>query len=242
MNIQAIETVYKGYRFRSRLEARWAVFFDEIGVKWEYEKEGYELDSGRYLPDFYLPDFKFWIEVKGEKKIMEMDKLSELAKSTGENCFMVEGQVGQHTWLTDYYQSPLPFSKPVVREGGNDLLLKNFIPSDRTLDAFGAKKLCCPICGFDYVHFGTPKHIDGKDSYKAWEGRGDAILIDMDAECGDSWTLQIGFHKGFTFLSILDTATGSTDVGLYLCNWNEDKYRSAIKKARSARFEFGESG
>ena len=31
--IKAIETVYKGYRFRSRLEARWAVFFDACGVK-----------------------------------------------------------------------------------------------------------------------------------------------------------------------------------------------------------------
>lgn len=26
--IKAIDTYYKGYRFRSRLEARWAVFFD----------------------------------------------------------------------------------------------------------------------------------------------------------------------------------------------------------------------
>lgn len=43
LNIKAIETSYKGYRFRSRLEARWAVFFDELGIKWEYEKEGYDL-------------------------------------------------------------------------------------------------------------------------------------------------------------------------------------------------------
>ena len=35
--LKAIETEYKGYRFRSRLEARWAVFFDACGVKWEYE-------------------------------------------------------------------------------------------------------------------------------------------------------------------------------------------------------------
>lgn len=35
--IKAIETSYKGYRFRSRTEARWAVFFDALGVRWEYE-------------------------------------------------------------------------------------------------------------------------------------------------------------------------------------------------------------
>src|SRR4051812_47433283 len=64
MNIQAIETHYKGYRFRSRLEARWAVFFSELGIKWQYEVEGFELPSGCYLPDFYLPDYKCYFEVK----------------------------------------------------------------------------------------------------------------------------------------------------------------------------------
>lgn len=62
--LKAIETRYKGYRFRSRLEARWAVFFQEHGVRWEYEQEGFELPFGRYLPDFYLPTRKAFIEVK----------------------------------------------------------------------------------------------------------------------------------------------------------------------------------
>ena len=44
--LRAIQTEYKGYRFRSRLEARWAVFFDTLGVKWEYEPEGYDLGNG----------------------------------------------------------------------------------------------------------------------------------------------------------------------------------------------------
>lgn len=53
MTIKAIETEYNGYRFRSRLEARWAVFFDALGVKYEYEPDGFVLPSGRkYLPDF----------------------------------------------------------------------------------------------------------------------------------------------------------------------------------------------
>ena len=39
---KAINTEYKGHLFRSRLEAKWAVFFDEIGVRWEYEKEDFK--------------------------------------------------------------------------------------------------------------------------------------------------------------------------------------------------------
>jgi len=54
MTIRAIETAYKGYRFRSRLEARWAVFFDALGIEWQYEPEGFELEAGRYLPDFLI--------------------------------------------------------------------------------------------------------------------------------------------------------------------------------------------
>lgn len=54
-DIKPIETEYNGYRFRSRLEARWAVFFDAMGIKYEYEPEGYVLQDGEcYLPDFRL--------------------------------------------------------------------------------------------------------------------------------------------------------------------------------------------
>lgn len=80
MSIRAIETRYKDYRFRSRLEARWAVFFDALGVRYEYEKEGFELeDVGRYLPDFWLPDLRVWLEVKGgEPTWDEIRKAQEL--------------------------------------------------------------------------------------------------------------------------------------------------------------------
>lgn len=54
--IKPIETIYNGMRFRSRLEARWALFFDTLKIKWEYENEGYETAMGRYLPDFWLPE------------------------------------------------------------------------------------------------------------------------------------------------------------------------------------------
>lgn len=62
--IKAIQTEYAGYLFRSRLEARWAVFFNAMGVKWYYEHEGYELSSGWYLPDFWIPGWGLHIEVK----------------------------------------------------------------------------------------------------------------------------------------------------------------------------------
>jgi hypothetical protein len=61
---KAINTEYKGHLFRSRLEAKWAIFFDEIGVRWEYEKEGFENNGIKYLPDFYFTDYDIWVEIK----------------------------------------------------------------------------------------------------------------------------------------------------------------------------------
>lgn len=75
MRVQAIETTYRGYRFRSRLEARWAVFFDALGVQWQYEPQGFLVGGTPYLPDFYLPEHGTWVEVKGridQAKVLEL--------------------------------------------------------------------------------------------------------------------------------------------------------------------------
>lgn len=93
MTIKAIETAYKGYRFRSRLEARWAVYFDVAGIQWEYEKEGYNLPGmGLYLPDFWLSGLSLWCEVKpGEFTTTERDKCRALELITKRDCIMLEG-------------------------------------------------------------------------------------------------------------------------------------------------------
>lgn len=87
--IKAIDTTYQGYRFRSRLEARVAVFLDAVEASWEYEKEGYVLPvNGKYLPDFYVTSFRkcdkpFWLEVKATKpSTTEINKLRELCVLT----------------------------------------------------------------------------------------------------------------------------------------------------------------
>lgn len=90
--IKAIETVYNGYRFRSRLEARWAVFFDTLGIEYRYEPEGFDLgEAGWYLPDFWLPNMLnfwncspgWWIEIKGKKPSYdETERCAVLAQQT----------------------------------------------------------------------------------------------------------------------------------------------------------------
>lgn len=62
-----IPTWYDGVHFRSRTEARYAVFFRSLDIKWDYEVQGFDADGTWYLPDFVtFPALgMLWIEVKG---------------------------------------------------------------------------------------------------------------------------------------------------------------------------------
>lgn len=92
MTPKAIPTRYKNYYFRSRTEARFAVYFDSLGWDWDYELEGFDLPkSGYYLPDFLVRPSasdnwycsEFWLEVKGGKPTAEEEsKLKELCLVT----------------------------------------------------------------------------------------------------------------------------------------------------------------
>lgn len=125
-----IQTQYNGYKFRSRLEARWAVFMDSLGVKYEYEKEGFEFRDGiRYLPDFWLPELEFWVEIKGEYPNAEDQiKASYLAAETERNVYILYGDIPSGS-LADYNEP--------------DCLV--FYPDG--LDDHGQRWCECPVCG-----------------------------------------------------------------------------------------------
>lgn len=95
--IKPIETVYRGHRFRSRLEARWAVFFTELGIEYLYEPEGFELGDGvRYLPDFFLPSMAVHVEVKPTREISQTDleKIVRFASDGGKPLLLLVGSPG----------------------------------------------------------------------------------------------------------------------------------------------------
>jgi hypothetical protein len=93
-NLRSIETFYDGHRFRSRLEARWAVFFRELAIPYEYEPEGYKLSSGFYLPDFWLPRQDCWFEVKPAQPTEEEVALArDLGEITGKRSLIMFGQI-----------------------------------------------------------------------------------------------------------------------------------------------------
>lgn len=65
--MQALPTEYNSLSFSSRTESKWAYFFDEVNIPYEYEPEAFSFQSGtKYFPDFYLPWLGAWFEVKRE--------------------------------------------------------------------------------------------------------------------------------------------------------------------------------
>jgi hypothetical protein len=98
-DIKPIPTFYNGWKFRSRLEARWAVFFDALEIKWIYEPESFDLsdvynDNGKsfYIPDFFLPKQDMFVECKPTIfKQNEMRKCLALHKITGKNILLLSG-------------------------------------------------------------------------------------------------------------------------------------------------------
>ena len=120
--MRIIQTEYKGYRFRSRLEARWAVFLDELDIEWEYEKEGFRLDNGKYyLPDFWVPcpryhdsSSGYWLEIKGPVPTEdERKKCLYLAKETGHIALLLYGSP-TNKFFHKYTYQPLRVNGVVV--------------------------------------------------------------------------------------------------------------------------------
>lgn len=66
-------TWYNGILFRACLEARWAVFFDCLGISYRYEPHSFDVATGvrcvKYKPDFFLPSLSKYIEIKPSKPV-----------------------------------------------------------------------------------------------------------------------------------------------------------------------------
>lgn len=129
--MKAIETVYRGYRFRSRLEARWAVFFDMLDLQWTYESEGYDLDGIWYLPDFWLPNFfnGSFLEVK-PTNTSEQDEEKIRALASHKNVFVAIDDPMTNQGLYYVFREELAFLRFAYKEASRQLCLL-----DEDLDA-----------------------------------------------------------------------------------------------------------
>lgn len=114
----ALPTVYNGANYYSRLEAKWACFFENANIKFTYEAQGYSInDNTKYNPDFYFPDYDIYGEVKGNIKYWQKDieRASKfLASKSPFKGIMIFGDIpeyftdrGSVYWFPFLYYDPL---------------------------------------------------------------------------------------------------------------------------------------
>src|SRR5437899_5019957 len=126
-----IETTYGGYRMRSRLEARWAVFFDRLGVRWIYEPEGYGLPNGQaFLPDFLLTNVglregKHYSQQDWSKVFIEVKPTRETADRYAET-YKFFGMCAPHPLIVCISGQPFgghPFN---LAEASDDIVIEQW--------------------------------------------------------------------------------------------------------------------
>ena len=80
-SIPAIPTLFRGVKFRSRLEAKWSAFLDGCGWSWQYEPD---INLASYLPDFVVNlDRPLLVEVKPALTIEDFAEAKAKIEASG---------------------------------------------------------------------------------------------------------------------------------------------------------------
>jgi hypothetical protein len=215
--IEAIQTVYRGYRFRSRLEARWAVFFDALTLTWQYEPEGFVLPDGRgYLPDFHVNDIG-WLEIKPTVDAAQHDDKWALFSTLCLCCGVARGRL--------YCEACLPHTTPTIhgwRQTYRDIH-GHACPGNKGARAEPSFLLIgnIPEPGYDVCGGTFDIHVYGDFSY-AW--------------CVCPTCLKVGIT--FNGRGARVCRHDPTDDKSY--SYDHPLITQAYTKARQARFEHGE--
>jgi len=68
---------YRNIWMRSTWEIAIAKWYDKNSIEWQYEPKAFDLGHTTYTPDFYLPEFNLYVEVKGYWRNDAKDKFIE---------------------------------------------------------------------------------------------------------------------------------------------------------------------
>ena len=247
--IKPIETEYNGYRFRSRLEARWAVFFDALGIKYEYEPEGYTLEDGtKYLPDFRIKCYGTrggFVECNPLRICVGCEHRNKNVESDSDMASWFDGFCDYCDF--DYYQN-LDWIK--IRGGDHSEILEcqrrkqeNDNPFDLWIEVKGnmTQNDADKIKKFSregnavLIVGNIPEENCGCVDYHNYERMNGIDIYPWNYETidGDHFGAFPAVHNGHFYLDGDDSSYQTMDY---------KTIAEAFRKARYARFEHGEKG
>lgn len=217
-------TWYKYIPFRSRLEAKWAVFFDVLNVPYIYEPKDFDLPSGRYLPDFLLrPNTRYhfwqeWVEVKwGVPTPHEVRLIQELCLAENKPASIF---YGPEVWSQSY---KITRCVPTYKYVFNCLLCgESCEKTTRCADE---------VCGIaDWPHNSEAVSLEfdytGFEMYQTGLRQFDSLPLDPDEKITKYWQVDRVGRDG-----------GHFDVPYTHCA-SRFTINQAFAFARAARFEY----
>ena len=159
--MQAIDTFYKDHFFRSRLEARWAVYFDSLKQKWEYEPEGFILENGvKYLPDFFIPELDAYVEVKPSINLEQND---------------LKGILDLYKYDLEYKWKPFSKNKKLLIAIGLPHAHTMWLLSDLNDDDYKIIEVI-PFAYLEKESYGNFYYSGGYSDWSDWEPFNQAII------------------------------------------------------------------
>ena len=244
--IKPIETEYNGYLFRSKLEAQWAVVFDSLGIRYEYEPEGFELEDGtRYLPDFYFPDQDTYGEVKPDRPgaLEELfDKSLKFVENGMIERLIILPNIPAATKKDPVWWVPLIVKNPFVRFSYKGFPFSNLMVTRAAFDKNRIEMGDGPSINqikteFDFAEFlySIKNYIDDCHHHRQsnkWivKDLRDAFLQVIPSR-EMRYFVQQAESSGMTIDDILEESAWETEVIIM----------RAYKKARQARFDHGQT-
>lgn len=157
--LKTVGVKYKDIQFCYDIEARWAVFFDECGFKWEYRPK-VVIDGYKCSPSFRLYDIdrRAWSEEDLQRPFYIYAEMLENAVTRSDIFFMRQ-------------EYPM-------------YIVKDIPYSDKIIDYFSEIDVNCPWGDYDYFSYSL---VDG-DSYLAGlfaNKEGQPMLVGCDHEWDD---------------------------------------------------------
>lgn len=228
--MKAIETLWKGFRFRSRAEARWAVFLDRLGIEFDYEPEGVILPSGPYLPDFRLKSFPIGIfpDGRAEEAVWLEVKGSEPTETERLRCAELSAEA----------------DAPVILAWGAPNFEPQILLFDRGQDPTINSVLAMMIGYLTFVDVGDGKEASISVGRPARPVEGEEFRDGLGEACSfaEAEAFEVLWREfSGPFARVLGVE-GARFVSNDQINFRlSDRIKAAYDAARSARFEFGQT-
>lgn len=260
-----IDTLYNGYTFRTRLEARWAVFFDVIGMKYDYDVESFELNDGTIIhPNFYIHDWGphlykdepedspmrvgSWVQIfVHEVNEEELKNATFLCSETNKPVFLIWGNVGlpkfvlkdNSYFLIDGYAMLvlMPMGKRVsIKEED----LKNLIDTELLAGVAAGDDSYLVMCDWCLQAFsGNEESLDGWPIYLQYKSIEDNQIM-FSANNADRTKLRLSNGANNHVTPVYPFGFS---MRVYVGKgrvFDSDFLMKAYQKARSFKFEYRE--